>query len=88
MAAYGRLKQSGLLKEAGNDLLEAVSSVRANKVADNIAAWKAYRDAGMPEELIMALMLAPGVDYREVVKKAIVRAAQDCAERENAKKRE
>lgn len=63
---YRQLKESGLLKQMGQDLLAAGNALRANQVSNDVAAYRAYKDAGMPEDLIMILLARPRIDAKNV----------------------
>lgn len=63
---YRQIRESGLLKSMGQDLLAAGNALRNNQISNDVAAYKAYKEAGMPENLIMVLMTRPRIDAKNI----------------------
>lgn len=75
-AAYAKLKKSGLLQEVGRDFLSVVTCARACMVSNDIESWKAYKEAGMPDGLIAALMLRSRDVFGDMAKEAMENAGK------------
>ncbi len=63
---YRQIQESGLLKKMGQDLLAAGNALRTNQADNDVAAYRAYKEAGMPEDLIMILLARPRIDAKNV----------------------